>query len=385
MTATAALPGPAPARVLACGAYLKNTACLIEDRRVLWSPPHGDLADPASRHALEASVADLLAGASGPLQAVAHDLHPDFHSTHVARDVAARLGIPAVAVQHHHAHVAVVHAEQGVEGGVIGVALDGVGLGEDGAAWGGEILWVDGGAQAHQWRRLAHLTPLALPGGGMAAREPWRMAAAALHRLGRTDEIDARYAPVVGELAASIVRRMLEQDVNCPATSSAGRWFDAAAGALGLSVRQSGEAEAATALEALAREHLLSDPAFAVTWASMDPAPLVAQLFPLSTRGRAEQARGAAIFHLGLAGALARRAIEAAQDHDARTVVLGGGCFLNGLLSDRLTRTLQAAGLTVLRPQHVACGDAGLALGQAWVAGCRVSATPAGHAATAGH
>lgn len=374
MSRQAALATPAPARVLACGAYMKNTACLVEDRRVLWSVPHGDLTDAASRQALEASVAALLAQASGPLQAVAHDMHPDFHSTHLAQQVAASLGVPAVPVQHHHAHVAVVQAEQAIGGSVIGVALDGVGLGDDGAAWGGEVLWVDSGANAHQWRRLDHLAPLALPGGGMAAREPWRMAAAALHRLGRTDEIDARFAPVVGELPASIVRRMLQHDVNCPMTSSAGRWFDAAAGALGLSVRQDTEAEAAMALEGYARDYLLAHPAFEMPWKSMDPAPLVAQLFSLSLRTRTERSRGAALFHLGLVGGLAHRTVSAAREHDARTVVLGGGCFLNQVLSDRLTGALTVAGLKVLRPQGVDCGDAGLALGQAWVAGCQVNA-----------
>jgi hydrogenase maturation protein HypF len=222
------------------------------------------------------------------------------------------------------------------------------------------------------------LAPLALPGGGMAAREPWRMAAAALHRLGRSDEIDVRFAPVVGELSASIVRRMLQQDVNCPVTTSAGRWFDAAAGALGLSVRQSTEAEAAMTLEQHAREYLLDHPEFDMPWKSMDPTPLVAKLFSLSAQSHTQRARGAALFHLGLAGGLAHRTIEAARDHASRTVVLGGGCFLNQVLSDRLTEVLRVAGLTVLRPQSVECGDAGLALGQAWVAGCTVSAERAG-------
>jgi hydrogenase maturation protein HypF len=164
-------------------------------------------------------------------------------------------------------------------------------------------------------------------------------------------------------------------------TTSAGRWFDAAAGALGLSVRQATEAEAAVALERHAREYLLDYPAFDMPWTSMDPAPLVAKLFSLSALSRAERARGAALFHVGLAGGLAHRTIEAAREHASRTVVLGGGCFLNQVLSDRLTKALTVAGLTVLRPKGVECGDAGLALGQAWVAGCLVNAGRAGRLA----
>ena len=131
------LPRSAGARVLACGAWLKNTACLLDGDRVQWSAQHGDLRDPAACAALEASIEQLVAQAHGPIDAVAHDLHPDFHSTRVALGWAQRLGVPAVAVQHHHAHLAAVQAEHGVVEPVVGLALDGVGLGTDGTAWGG--------------------------------------------------------------------------------------------------------------------------------------------------------------------------------------------------------------------------------------------------------
>jgi hydrogenase maturation protein HypF len=122
----------------------------------------------------------LLAQASGPLQAIAHDLHPDFYSTQLATALAQRLGIPAIAVQHHHAHVGAVLAEQGIGHPVIALTLDGFGLGTDGNAWGGEVLWVDGADHGHVFQRVGHLATLAQPGGDAAAREPWRVAAAVL-------------------------------------------------------------------------------------------------------------------------------------------------------------------------------------------------------------
>lgn len=367
---TTSLRRAAPARVLACGAFLKNRACLIDGDQVHWSALHGDLGDAASRDALALAIDTLLARATGPLHAVAHDLHPDFYSTHLAMALAQRLGVPVIGVQHHHAHIGVVLAEQPVDGPVIGLALDGMGFGSDGDAWGGEVLWVGGTAQAQQWRRLGHLAPLALPGGDAAAREPWRLAAAVLFALGRGSEIEPRFSPLVGSATARLLHAMLQRDLNCPHTSSAGRWFDAAAGALGLSVRQCFEAEAAIALEHMARDWLVDHPDFEFNWGSLDLHPVVAELFALQTQGIKARARGAAQFHLALVGGLAQYAIAAAAAHGTDHVLLAGGCLANRVLGQRLRAELQLAGLTVFEPQAVGCGDTGLALGQAWIAGC---------------
>ena len=364
------LPRAAPAPVLACGAFLKNRACLIDGDQAHWSALHGDLGDATSRAALMESLDMLLARATGPLHAVAHDLHPDFYSTHLAIALAQRLGVPAIGVQHHHAHIGVVLAEQPITGPVIGLALDGMGLGSDGGSWGGEVLWVGGSAQAQQWLRLDHLAPLALPGGDAAAREPWRLAAAVLFALGRGNEIEPRFSPHVGAATARLLHVMLQRDLNCPRSSSAGRWFDAAAGALGLSVRQSFEAEAAIALEQLARDWLVNHPDFEFNWSSLDLYPIVAELFALQTQDIEARARAAAQFHLALAGGLTQRAIDAAAAHSTRQVVLAGGCLLNRILGQQLRANLICAGLTVLEPQAAGSGDAGLALGQAWIAGC---------------
>jgi hydrogenase maturation protein HypF len=356
------LPLGAPARVLAVGAWLKNTACLLDGDRVHWSPLHGDLATPQACLALEASVQALLAQANGRVDAVAHDLHPDFESTRLALALAAELGVPAIPVQHHHAHIGVIQAEQGRSDGVIGLALDGVGLGTDGAAWGGELLYVAGAT----WRRLAHLSPLALPGGDVAAREPWRMAAAALHAMGRGGEIGRRFGSAVGATLATGVKNMLARGLNCPQTTSAGRWFDAMAGLLGLCVRQSVEAEAAIALERAASQGLVRCTNRVLPDDELDLRTLVAACLAQGEAGDVEGA--AAMFHLGLAEVLARSTIAAAIERDTRTVMLGGGCFYNRLLSERLTTALEATGLQVHHVHGPGPGDAGLALGQAWIA-----------------
>ncbi|MBA4178407.1 MAG: hydrogenase maturation protein HypF [Leptothrix sp. (in: Bacteria)] len=374
--ATADLPD-----VLALGAWLKNAACRLSAGEPSMSAIHGDLGDPRACVALEASVAALLNDTPRPVAAVAHDLHPDFFSTRLALRLAAELDVPAIGVQHHHAHIAAVMAEHGDHRPVIGLALDGVGLGSDGQAWGGELLRVD--TQGH--RRLGHLHPLGLPGGDVAAREPWRMAASALHALGRADEIDTRFAASVGAASAKGVRQMLDKQLHCPPTSSTGRWFDAAAAALGLCLTQTQEAEAAIALEQAATRWLAAgrEPRVEAALPTVDAKgvldlrPLLAPMFDTPPTATDEAAAG---FHIALAAALAGWAAAAAERFDTGTVCLGGGCFFNVLLTTRVTQHLERRGLRVLRPLRYSCGDAGLALGQAWVAAHRLrAATGAAH------
>lgn len=366
------------ATVLAFGPWLKNTACLLQGSRVQWSPLHGDLGDPENCTALEHSVEAMLAQPDLHVDALAHDLHPDFFSTHLALQAADRLGVPAIAVQHHHAHIAAVCAEFGLREPVVGLALDGVGLGTDGVAWGGELLWVDGA----EWTRLGHLQTLALPGGDTAAREPWRMAASVLDALGRNQDIPARFESHVGAVAARTVQAMLTRRLNCPLTTGAGRWFDAAAGALGVSVRQACEAEATIALERLAAGYLAeheaprqSDLYVIGSKGVLDLRPLVECLFALADNGSpTDAACGAALFHVTLSDALGEWAAQAAAERGVTTIALGGGCFFNRILTSRLRSDLERRGFRVQVPQAVSCGDAGLALGQAWVAACALQA-----------
>jgi hydrogenase maturation protein HypF len=264
--------------------------------------------------------------------------------------------VPARRVQHHHAHLGVVMAEQGWGGdeAVHGLALDGVGLGADGTSWGGELL----AARAAGFDRLAHLPLLALPGGDAAAREPWRLAAAVLHGLGRAGEIAPRFGPLVGEAMAAGVATLLERDLRCPRSSGAGRWFDAAAAALRLAPRRQQEAEAAIALERAATAWLEQNATPALP-STLDLPGLVGALFDEPDSGR-----GAALFHAVLAASL----VQAAAASGAARIALTGGCFHNRLLSREIERGCAARGIAAFRPQTVDCGDAGLALGQAWLA-----------------
>ncbi|MHB1530940.1 carbamoyltransferase HypF [Acidithiobacillus sp.] len=345
--------------VLALGGSLKNTICLTRGDEAFISQHLGDLDNAAACTALEETVAHLLKVLGIRPERVAHDLHPDFHSSRFALAFAAAHGLPAVAVQHHHAHVAAVMAEHGLQGPCLGLALDGVGMGSDGTPWGGELLRVEEGG----FQRLGHLRSLALPGGDRAAREPWRMAASALHALGRGSEIIHRF-PHEG---AEVVARMLERGINAPFTSSAGRLFDAAAGLLGIKDYASFEGQAAILLESLALRRGRVAPLVGgyglEKGGILDLLPLLDHLADLD-----DAAFGAALFHATLARGLVEWAAQASARSGVRRVALGGGCFVNEILRTAVRKGLEEAGLEVFEARQLPPNDGGLSLGQAWVA-----------------
>lgn len=361
---------PDGAPVFAAGAWFKNAVAATNGGQALVSPPVGDLNTVAACAAHDVVTQELLDWLNIRPAAVACDLHPDFHSSRMAASLAQRLGVPLIAVQHHHAHIESVCAEHGVTTPVIGLALDGVGLGTDGKPWGGELLRVSGG----QFERLGSLRPLALPGGDKAAREPWRVAAAVLYALGRKSEILTRYADETG---AAVILHMLEGRVNCPETSSAGRVFDAAAGLLNICRRMEFEAQAAIALEQAASDSIAAHgwPAAGVLGLDFNIQPdgvlnLLPQLGSLTAES--DPAAGAARFHATLVAALAQWALRACAQQGIQTLVCGGGCFLNQLLRRGLREQIEAQGLVMLEARTLSPGDAGLALGQAMVARYRL-------------
>jgi hydrogenase maturation protein HypF len=358
------LPFSGPS-ILACGAWLKNTVCLTRGDEAFVSQHIGDLDHAGTRQMLDETVSYLRDILGVQPQAVAHDLHPDFYSTHFAQTYAAQHGLPVVGVQHHHAHIAAICAEHGITEPVLGLALDGVGLGTDGSAWGGELLRVAGA----QCERLGHLMPLTLPGGDRAAREPWRMAAAALFEMQRGDEITRRFPQQAG---AAMVANMLQRQLNCVATTSMGRYFDAAAGLLGVSELQNYEGQAAMLLEGLAERHgkVAALAAGYVFTAENDLnfLPMLAKLADCK-----EASYGAALFHATLAQGLGEWVLRAVDQSGLKHVALGGGCFLNSLLTQALTESLSAQGLNVLTAQQLPPNDGAVSLGQASIALLKIS------------
>lgn len=333
---------------LGVGAYLKNTVCITRGRQAFVSTHIGDLDGPLARRFFLESIAHLTRILDVRPEQVACDLHPDFASTHYARDC----GLPLLAVQHHHAHVLAVLVEHGVREPALGLALDGYGYGSDGAAWGGELLRVDG----QTFERIGHLSPLALPGGDRCARETWRCAAAALYALGMGDQIATRFAALP---MAAAVRQILEHGL-APTTSSLGRWFDAACGLVGLHWAADYEGQAPMALEALVRAPSVIADGWSVQRGELSLLPL----FEYLARPGIDRVEAAECFHGTLIAALADWAAQAACASGIDRIALSGGCWLNRVLAEGLAHALRARGLRPLLAERLPPNDGAISLGQ---------------------
>ncbi len=340
--------GPA---VLGVGGHLKATVTVTRGREAFVSQHVGDLDTAATIRFFEETVRHLLDILDVVPEVVACDLHRDFHSTRFAE----ASGIPLQAVQHHAAHLAAVAAEHQILGPILGVSLDGYDLGDDGGAWGGELMRLDGKC----WRRLGHLAPLALPGGDRAAREPWRMGVAALAALGQADEATRHFPDV--PLAGLLASKLAAPHTSVMTTTSMGRLFDAAAALLGMRNHQSYEGQAAMELEALVRTPRALSGGYRLEGNQLDFRALLEAMLQWRDDPRA----GAELFHGTLIDGLAAWIAEAASRAGLMQVALGGGCFMNCVLTEGLAAALRERGLIPLLPRAVPANDGGLSLGQA--------------------
>ncbi|HEY3286328.1 MAG TPA: carbamoyltransferase HypF [Gemmatimonadaceae bacterium] len=364
-----ALPVATPAPLVAVGPHLKNTFTLARDGQAFVSP---HIADLDGLEAIEhwqqtyARYRDLFR--VDPTVAV-RDLHPGYLSTRLAEE----LGLARViAVQHHHAHVAAVAAEHGVTSPVVGLAFDGTGYGDDGHTWGAEVLVAD----LAGYQRVAQLRYVPLPGGDVAAREPWRVAVGYESLAGgQSDAFSLAYQGIPLSLRAG-VRQQVTRKVNAPLASSVGRLFDAAAAVLGVRQHASFEGQAAMELEALAGD-LHAAPLPFPTYEEdgrmqLDPVPLLMALGEGRKHG-VDVALLSARFHESIIEAMVDLARLIAGSFGVDTVVLSGGAFQNARLLTNVARRLSEARLRVLVPRTLGPNDGAISYGQAAIAAWTLS------------
>jgi len=369
--------------ILAYGGDLKATFCLVARGEAILSQHQGDLENPATRDDYDKNLALFRLLFEHAPAAVAIDRHPEFRGAALARAT----GLPITEVQHHHAHVAACLADAGRPldaGPVMGVVLDGLGLGDDGAIWGGEFLLAD----YRRAERVATIKPVAMLGGDRASQEPWRnLYAHLVAEMGwAAFAVNFAELPVHAALAAkprALLDGMLASHVGAPLASSCGRLFDAVAAAVGICFeRQAYEGEAAARLEAAVDPRALDEGdelayPFAIPRLAGSGLPYLEPLamwsailgdLILHTPVGVVAAR----FHRGLARAVAQMVDKLATKAGVDTVALSGGCFQNRILLEQCTRRLRAAGYTVLAHARVPTNDGGLALGQAAVCAARL-------------
>lgn len=364
--------------VLACGAHLKNTFALAWGNRCVISQHIGDLDSLDSLNHFNRTLATYEHLFAAHPQLIAHDLHPDYASTTVAKEIAARKNLPIVAVQHHHAHIVSCMVEHGICDRVIGVAFDGIGLGTDDTLWGGEFLL----CSLKQFERKAHFRPVPMPGSTQAIRQTWRMALSCLLADGaRADEAAAGFIDLLsrryGRNVTKLVERQIEARVNAPLTTSCGRLFDAVSSVLDVCQIASYEGQAAQELEALVLpepiDRLASIGSYGVSLATgegrhiIDSVAVVRAVLSDCLAG-VEPSTVSARFHNTICDTIARVCNILRGETGINVVCLSGGVFQNSLLLELTRRTLSRDNFRVYHPLSVPANDGGISLGQAAIA-----------------
>ncbi|MEA5518002.1 carbamoyltransferase HypF [Limnoraphis robusta] len=372
--------------ILAMGSELKNTFCLLREGQAILSQHIGDLENALAAEAYQKTLNLYLGLLEHQPSAIAVDLHPEYLSTKLGKELAESNNIPIDFIQHHHAHIAACMAENGLSidtKPVLGIALDGLGYGDDGTIWGGEFLLAD----YRSFKRLGTFKPVEMIGGEQAIYQPWRNTYAHLKAAFGEDLTSQVMGLRLGEFLVQQPLKLLDQlitkQINSPLASSCGRLFDAVAGAIGICREScSYEGQAAITLEAIAEDYLLNyseeiEPyPFLVrklecSLLSIEPRPM---WFALLTDLRQTLPVGmmAAKFHLGLAEAIAMMVERLSSETDFHQVILTGGVFQNQVLLTQVCKHLTAKNLEVLTHSQVPANDGGLSLGQAVIAAAKL-------------
>lgn len=355
--------------ILALGGELKVTISAYKEGTVVTSQFLGDLDEYENYLYFEETINHFLRLFELRPTIVVSDLHPHFRTTRYAQ----KLGLPHFQVQHHFAHILAAFLEHRLppEAKVLGISFDGYGYGTDGAAWGGEFLLVDG----LHFERLAHFAYVPLPGGDLAARQPWRMALA--HLLTFMEPEVERLAPLlnVNKNKVEIVLEAIKKKINSPPTSSCGRLFDAVAWILGQAPEElEFEAEAAMRLEALAHSLVTENYPYKIDKNKFPWTISFAPLFEAIIKDKEEGVsleKMAAKFHRTLVEIIADVCRQLRQEFNFQAIVLGGGVFLNRWLTLMTQELLGRLGFRILRPTRYSPNDESLSLGQIYHALCR--------------
>lgn len=349
--------------LLAVGGELKNTLGYSRDDTAFISQHIGDLTNVRAMdffHHTRNHLKSILEVEPG---LIACDLHPRYLATQWAAD---QTGIATLGVQHHHAHLASVMAENRLSDPVIGLIMDGTGYGMDGTVWGGEVLIGD----YSSFRRFAHFENIPLPGGDKAIKEPWRMGVSyLLHTFGENYQ---RYIPSDWkQFPVAQIKQMIEKKINTPLTSSCGRLFDGIAALCGGRTHISYEAQAAVEFQHRMKPATLRPLSYEISRVNghyeVVIAPIVKDAVELLKAG-AELSEISFRFHQMLVEVFLDLAERARRETGLERVALSGGIFQNTYLFEHVTQHLEGKGFHIFTHARVPTNDGGISVGQLAVA-----------------
>ncbi|WP_315785122.1 carbamoyltransferase HypF [Fischerella sp. JS2] len=372
--------------ILAMGGELKNTFCLLKDGQAILSQHLGDLENATTFTAYQNTLNLYLNLFEHKPEAIAIDKHPEYLSTKLGQELAFTNQIPIYSTQHHHAHIAACMAENHLplnSSPVLGIALDGLGYGEDNTLWGGEFLLAD----YHQFQRLATFQPVAMIGGKQAIYQPWRNTYAQLISALSWEEVTNKYRNLeiikfLQNQPLPLLSQLVLKKINSPLASSIGRLFDAVAAAIGICREECNyEGQAAMEMETLVDRNILNKHEenqkypFGINILDniycIDPSPMWKAL--LNDLQQQTSLRViAAKFHISLAQAIGQMVTSLCQHHHIKTVVFSGGVFQNRILLEQLSKHLKNSGINILTHSLIPCNDGGLSLGQAVIAAAKL-------------
>jgi len=349
--------------ILALGAEQKNTFSIGRKNQAIMGQYTGDLKNAGVCDFYRESIENFSSLFRFTPRYIAHDLHPDYYSTLYASFLREKYGIPSVAVQHHHAHIASCLAERCLDEKVIGVSLDGTGYGTDGNMWGGEFMIADTGS----FERYCHFDYVPMPGGDRVVDEPWRMAFSYLYKY-FGDSFDYYSLEVFRRTEKhklDLVSEMLGKNINAPISSGAGRLFDAVSALTGLCHEASFDSEAPMRLESAINHN--SDVCYPFRIADT---VVFADMFLaiLDDLKKVDVSEISARFHNTIAQVIVEVAERIRSSRGIGKVVLSGGVFQNRYILERTFQMLEKRRFMVYTNHQVPVNDGGISLGQTAVA-----------------
>jgi hydrogenase maturation protein HypF len=368
-------------QILAMGSELKNTFCLLREKEAIVSQHLGDLENAAAFNAYQKMLNLYLNLFEHKPEAIAIDKHPEYLSSKLGKELACANQTKLYSIQHHHAHIAACMAENSIplnSPPILGIALDGLGYGEDGTLWGGEFLLAD----YRQFQRLATFKPIAMIGGEQAIYQPWRNTYAHLLAAQLWDTCQQQYTELgivkfLKQKPLKLLNQIIEKQINSPSASSVGRLFDAVAAAIGIFPEEcSYEGQAAIEMESLVDINSLNnyeetnnyhfDVGFLDNIYCIEPAPMWQALLN-DLQQQIPRKTIAAKFHKSLVNVIVEMVNLVRQEHLIDRVALTGGVFQNRILLEKVTEDLQSLEINVLTHSLVPTNDGGLSLGQALI------------------